>query len=49
MSKSSPIQKLIVLKEWIQQMERNSKSYRRHRKTVKSLEDDDETPTFKKE
>lgn len=49
MSKSSQIQKLIVLKEWIQQMERDSKNFRRHRKTVRRVEDDDETPTFKKE
>lgn len=49
MSKSSQIQKLIVLREWIQQMERDSKTFRRHRKAATRIDDDDEAPIFKKE
>jgi hypothetical protein len=44
MSKTSPIQRLTVLKEWLQQMERESRGYKRQRKTFKRVDDDDEAP-----
>lgn len=49
MSKTSPIQRLTVLKEWMQQMERDSRGYRRPRKTFKRIEEDEDAPTKKEE
>lgn len=48
MSKAGAVQRITVLKEWLQQMERESKTFNRYRKTVKRDDDAEDVGPIKK-
>ena len=48
MSKAGAVQRITVLKEWLQQMERESQTFNRYRRTVKKEDDAEDTKPIKK-